>query len=231
MLRLVCGSLLAGALAVLFVQRHEVSRLRLENQTWLAEPQERERLARENSQIPRLRAETEEMEKWRHANKDLLKLRNEVSQLRRRKQELDRLRADNQRLRAEAKPTGSAVARLAELPGYVARANWANTGFATPEATVQTFFWSARETNFVHLLECMSPGTRPALEQEGGPNRNGFDEFRRVFGSLKGYRIAEKAAQGDSKVVLGIQAAAGGETLKLPLRRFGSEWKIDGWGE
>ena len=93
--------------------------------------------------------------------------------------------------------------------------------FASTDVVVTSGGVSVGEMDFV----------KQALEQEGGPNRNGFDEFRRVFGSLKGYRIAEKAAQGDSKVVLGIQAAAGGETLKLPLRRFGSEWKIDGWGE
>ena len=49
-----------------------------------------------------------------------------------------------------------------------------------------------------------------------------------VLVRMAGYRIAGKEQLEEDKVLVGIQAVAGGVVAKVALRRFGNEWKFNG---
>jgi hypothetical protein len=44
---------------------------------------------------------------------------------------------------------------------------------------------------------------------------------------VKGYRIADRKGQTEDQMSLEIQFTAGGQLMRLPLRRYGQEWKIE----
>jgi hypothetical protein len=119
------------------------------------------------------------------------------------------------------------------MEGYVAKENWTQAGFATPEAAVQTFFWAIQQRDFRQVSECFAPDGRQdfAKEFEGKTEEEQAKIFEQGIGQLgrmTGYRISEKEQVADDTVNLGIQAAAGGHVLRTQLRRFGNEWKVGG---
>jgi len=230
--RIIAACVLVIAVTVVVVQKSAISRLRQENRSLRAQKEEGLRLANENEQIPDLRAGGEAIDSLRAANLELPKLRNEVRQLREQKPQIEKLRLENQRLASAVKAASDKPRRLSELEGYVASETWANAGFGSPEAAAQTWFWAIRGGDWRQIAECFSPEGRKQFEKdfEGKPEfergkafREGLALLRRV----KGFRIGEKKIVAEDKVVVGIQVAADGEILKLPLRRFGNEWKLD----
>lgn len=225
-----CG--LVIAVAVVVVQKGAISRLRLENRALRAQKEEGLRLARENEQIRDLRAGSEAIDSLRAANQELPKLRNEVRQLREQRPQIEKLRLENQRLASALKSAADKPRRLSELEGYVASETWAKAGFGSPEAAAQTWFWAIRSGDLKQIAECFSPEGKKAFEKafEGKSDLEREKAFREGLGllrSVKGFRIGEKKIVADDKVVVGIQVAADGEILNLPLRRFGNEWKLD----
>jgi cell division protein FtsB len=231
-LKMVCGGLLAGVVATAVVQKKSISGLRSANTDLQQQNEEAAQLARENAELPKLRAANQEIVALTGANQDLPRLRNEIRQLRQSKPEIEKLRAENTRLAAAVNSaTNSGRPRLTEMEGFVAKDTWANAGFATPEATLQTFFWAAQQGDLQRLAECMTPESRRGFEKEfegktDEQRRKMFEEgFARVL-RIPGYRVAERQQTSDDKVTLSLQAAAGGRTIQFPVQRIGNEWKI-----
>ncbi len=228
--RISLGLVLLAALGTgVALQRGAVTRLEKEHQALVAGKAEAERLALENQELQRLREEARNLDSWRAANRDLPRLRNEVRQLREQRPELEKLRGENQRLAGEIKALSGPRRPLAEMDGYIAQEQCANAGFATPEAAAQSWFRALQQGDLRELAKCLEPRERERLlkewEQQPEP-RKPLQEFERVA-RLKGFRIAEKTVAAEDKVILGLQFVAGGEILKLPVRRFGREWKIE----
>lgn len=225
-LKFLCGFVLVAAILVAGWQRKAIS------QTGAANESLRQKNASGASVVvaqapPNL---NQQIEALQTANRDLPKLRNEVRQLREEKRELERLQAENERLAAALKagPKTSA-SRMSEAEGFVLREKWARAGFATPEATVQTFFWAIANNDLRALAECMGGSDRDRIEralQEGGERAKQVEKDFAELGGMQGFRIAEKKQISEDKVELGLQAAAGGQVMPMPLRRFNGEWKF-----
>ena len=233
---------LAATLAALVLQRRAIARARQENESLRQQNEEVGRLASENGGIPRLRLENEEVEALKATHPDLLKLRNEVCHLRDHLPQLAKLRQENQRLGSEIKSLADGKPlRLAQMEDYVAKETWSNVGFATPEGALQTFLWAIREGQSNQIAECISPDKRARFEKQ-------FAQMHLQEGiglaKMTGYRMAEKEqalqdqaqtivgqtpAPDENRVILGIQAAAGGAVIKWHLKRSGDEWKIEDW--
>ena len=231
--KIICGCLFAGSLTVLTLQRTSIATVRHQNEALSGQQEEAARLSQENESIPGLKAENAPGQSLRDANLELLKLRNEVRQLRAQAAEPDRLRGENQALTAAiASLVQGKVPRLADMDGYVAKESWSNAGFASPEATLQSFFWAVREGQLQQIAECLSPADKKGFE-EGFKNKPPADVTAELAGLTRmgGYRIADRTvvAGDDESVVLAVQAAASGAALKMTLKRFGSEWKITGF--
>jgi hypothetical protein len=220
-------------LGAVFVERAFVEDLRVEREALLAPGREAERLARENEHLAAVSVPEAELESLRAATRDLPRLRGEVRQLREQQRGLEKLQAENQRLADELKSSPKPRPTLAEMEGYVARESWAHTGFATPEASLRTFLWAFSNGDFRQMAECLSPPEREKLLQRLGTmsevERRRMAEEAGPFAKVKGYRIAEIKPEGDDRVTLTLQVAAGSEGLKLPLRRYGQEWKLEGF--
>jgi len=228
----IAGLSLAALLAVLVLQRRAVSNARQENQALHQAQTEAAQLASENQTLPELRGKNQQLEDLRAANQDLLKLRNEVRQLRTQNAAAEKLRQDNERLAAAIKSAGSGKPlRFSEMDGYVPKESWSHAVFATPEAALQTLLWAVREGQIQAVAECMSPESRPHFEKEfaSKSEQEQKKSLQQGLGQLVrtgGYRLVEREDASEDKVVLGIQAVAGGIVAKLVLRRFGNEWKF-----
>jgi cell division protein FtsB len=231
-LKTACGCLLAGVVATAVMQRKSISSMRSANADLQRQNEEAAQLTGENADLTKLRAVNQEVSALIESNKDLPRLRNEVRQLRQAKSEIEKLRAENARLAAAANfGTNSARPRLAEMEGYVAKEAWVNAGFATPEATIQTFFWAAQQGNLQRMAECMTPASRRGFEMEfegktDEQRTKMFEEGLAKLLRIGGYRIAERQQTSESEIVLGIQAAAGGRAIQFGVYRIGSEWKL-----
>jgi hypothetical protein len=221
--------LLGFAFVALFVtagwQRSAITRTRSANET-----------LRQQDTVPTIVANdtapatAEEIEALQNVNRDLPKLRNEVRKLREEKREFERLQAENERLAAatRAAPKTSAPP-LTEAEGFVLKQTWSKAGFATPEATVQTFFWAIANKDITALAECVTGDARKSMEEELQRSAAGGKAFEENFGPLakmQGFRIAEKKQLSENKVEVSIQAAAGGRAMPMRLQLVDGEWKL-----
>jgi cell division protein FtsB len=231
-MKILGSCLLAGLVVTAVVQKKSVSSLRSVNADLQQQNEEAAQLTRENAELSNLRSANQEITALREANKDLPRLRNEVRQLRQAKPEIEKLRAENTRLAAAMNSqTNTARPRLAEMEGYVAKETWANAGFATPEAALQTFFWAAQQGDLQRMAECLAPEGRRDFEKEfaGKTEEERSKKIEQNLAPLVrigGYRIAERQQTSEDKVTLGVQAAAGGRVMPFPVQRIGNEWKL-----
>jgi len=232
LLKLTGGCLLAGALAVVIFQKSAISRARQENSDLHQVRDEAARLEQENQSAAELRLQNEASESQRNSHQELLKLRNEVRQLRVQSSEVEKLHQENQRLASTIKSlsTGKPPS-FAEMEGYMPKEAWSHSGFATPEAALQTLLWAVREGQIQAVAQCMSPESRPWFEREFAQKTEEAKKktLQEGLGQLVqtgGYRLVNKEEVADDKVLLGIQAVAGGTVAKVVLRRFGNEWKF-----
>lgn len=222
------------------VQANKISRLRAANERLRESEREVQELSRRNQEIPRLRAETAALAELRAANKELPAIRNEIRQLRSRKGELAEARAEHQLLLARQKAAGGQSEAGALPAGSITQAALADSGLASPEATVQTFFWAMCRGNLERLAECCSG--RPALRagEESAEKLEQAKDMLQVIGleapgqtteelrqglvaqtrCFPGYRITSQKALSADEVEVGVQCLDGGEVMTLRLQSF-----------
>jgi hypothetical protein len=173
---------------------------------------------------------SDEVLRLREANKDLPKLRNEVRQLRRQADEMAKLRADNERLKNALKPGARQYP-----PDFVRRGALIDAGQATPEATVQTFFWAMTQGNVSRIKDCMSAEDVAKLAQQSDEKLK--EETAMVGKAIPGFRIAEKHDISPGEVEMKIEVMPGvdgdigmdGAERPVKLKRVGNEWKLEGF--
>ncbi len=219
----------SAGIAVL--QRNAIATLSQELEGLLAAKAEAEQLTAENQAIEASAAQPGDLEALRAAYRERLGLRREVQQLRGRQKEAEGLRAENQRLAAQIRRGVVPGKSISDLEGFVARESWGHAGFASPESTVQTLFWALREGDVQRVAECLRPSERDMLlkqfaEMSEDQRQKMVAESSRLA-SCKGYRIGERSVIAEDQITLGVQLVADGQILRLPLRRFGQEWKIE----
>jgi hypothetical protein len=106
---------------------------------------------------------------------------------------------------------------LSEAEGFVLKGkSFHAPAFATPEATVQTFFLGLANKDIAALAECVTGEARKSMEKElqrsVAEGRQFEDQFE-PLAKMQGFRIAEKKQIADDKIELGIQASAGGRVM------------------
>jgi len=233
-LKTICALLIAGALAGAWVQRSALSKVRANNQRLREQSREAQRLAAENASLDLLREENREVEKLRNETRELHKLRDEVRQLREQKSDLDKLRAQNQQLRARTNRDGGPTSRAADARPLVTKEMLADTGWASPEAALETFFWAFRERNASRVRACFS-------EEAGGELREDTDEqvlagATNLMDNFEGFQIVARKVVSENEINLGIRVvrksvqgdgvARDSMDMALPFKRVGGEWKI-----
>lgn len=231
MKKFIAVGLLAAAVIAAWLQRNAIAALRQSNAELRQQAADSAQLAITVRGAP-AQSDDQAMQHLAEAAKELPRLRNEVRQLRQHKPEIERLRQENSQLTAQA-ATAPNRPKLAEMEGYVAREQWAQAGFATPDAAVQSFFWAIANQDFDFLAQCMSPKMQADFQKslEGKTPEEMAATFQKgigEFAKLGGYRVAERRQRNEGSVELGIQAAAGGHIMPMRLIRSAEgEWKLD----
>jgi hypothetical protein len=236
-IQLSLAGLVLASLAVHVVEQRRISALRQVSDTL------REELAAARQLIDAKSSDQtgttkEELDRLRAEAREVYKLRNEVSQLRAGVKEADKLQAENQRLRAAGKPLqavpSTAVAgpsAAASQEGYYAKENWAFTGYATPEAALQSVIWAMREGDTRTLLASVTPEEMERMQKEWGNKSEAqvSADAKRGTDKLNGIRILESKTLSDDEVVLSVYAAGGEDKVqKISMKRYGAEWKMAG---
>jgi hypothetical protein len=228
-----------AAVAVLLFQVTTAARLRREQARLVtgAEPMDSAATASGSAEdVEALRQAAREAEQLRAANRDLHKLRNEVAQLRQQRGELDRAKTENQQLKRaqDARQERRALAKsMASQPGFVPQETWTDAGMASPEATLQTYFWCLREGKFDRLVQCLSPAEQQHSGKAIAGNQAEQQQITQLMKAMSGYRIAEKTNLSPDEIVFHIQApifterANGKDGEKLRVKRINDEWKIE----
>jgi len=226
-LKLLGGCAVVAMLALMATQRVAISRTRAANEVLREQSEAAAPVVA--AQLPDV--SRDEIEALQEANQELAKLRNEVRTLREERRELEKFQAENQRLAAALKgaPKASAPPPLSEAEGFVLKQTWSKAGFATPEATVQSFFWAIANKDIAALAECVTGDARKSMEEElqrSAAGGKGFEENFGPFAQMQGFRIAEKNKLSENKVEVSVQAAAGGRAIPMRLQLENGEWKL-----
>jgi len=233
----VLAGLLLASLAVHVVERRRIAGLRQDyeglREELVAAQQSisvkgSDQSAPPNEELERLRAEAQEVHK----------LRNEVSQLRVGVKEVDQLRAENQRLRGTGRPLQAAPSAGVAVPsattpqeGYYAKENWTFTGYATPEAALQSAIWAMREGDTRTLLASLAPEEMARMQKEWGNKSEAqvSADAKRGTDKLSGIRILESKTLSEDEVVFSVYATGGEDKVqRISMKRYGAEWKMAG---
>ena len=170
-------------------------------------------------------------EEAQSALRDLPRLRNEVRQLRESVGELPRLRDEHARLEKQLSEAGTKpkIAEPTPEGGFLMSSAWNFVGFATPEATLQSFFSAMRSSNVANVIACLPPefGAGDRGEERIRQTQSEFMKAAAGFRQVAGYRITASEPVAEDRVTLKIQAAANGTIMDMRLRRIDGQWKID----
>ncbi len=173
---------------------------------------------------------------------DLLKLRHEARLLRAATNDLARLQEENRRLKQEGTNTmaASAPATIVVTTGdgedFVAKEGWTFSGYATPEATLQSWLWSLREGDLDAFLETLTADDRARFEAQLQQSNKTEEELaadlKRQAENLTGFQILDQNSEADGSIVILARVSGGEPTGATPTRhrfiftRSGTEWKM-----
>lgn len=222
----VVAMLALSGTVVLIWQRHSLAAARLRNQE--------DRPLQTPSSAVTQAADEPELAAWREQTKDLPRLRNEVTQLRTRKAEVDAARQEHEQL-LQASRDVLRVPREAP-PGFIAKEQLRNAGFATPEAAVETFFWAMRESRLDLMVQCLSPEHRDRKGFESLPEETREKQIKsfqaegmgdRRSNNFSDFTVTDRQQLSEDTVVLSLRSSVGLRAAQYRLKRTGTEWKID----
>ena len=102
-------------------------------------------------------------------------------------------------------------------------------GFATPEATLETFLWAVRNRDLTNLVAGYAPEAGEKFLQQFERSGKSTEKFFDGSEALPGMNIVEKNVINDDTVELIIEMVPGAGAEKQPatLRRINGEWKLE----
>ena len=229
-LQILIAGLFLASLGLLVMERGRVAGIRAANERLRGE------LAAAQRSIDSIKTQqNQELEQLRTEVSEVHKLRNEVTQLRAGAKTTEQLRSENQRLRGAdrqppAAPKAGGTTPPATVPqeGYYAKENWTFSGYATPEAALQSVVWAMREGDTKTILAAVTP-EEMARNWAGKSEAEISADAKRGTEKINSIRILDSRAISDDEVVLNVYAAGGeDEILKISMKRLGGEWRMAG---
>ena len=232
-LQILIAGLFLASLGLLVMERGRVAGIRAANERLRGE------LAAAQRSIDSIKTQqNQELEQLRTEVSEVHKLRNEVTQLRAGAKTTEQLRSENQRLRGAdrqppAAPKAGGTTPPATVPqeGYYAKENWTFSGYATPEAALQSVVWAMREGDTKTILGAVTPEEMARMQSEwaGKSEAEISADAKRGTEKINSIRILDSRAISDDEVVLNVYAAGGEDKIqKISMKRLGGEWKMAG---
>jgi hypothetical protein len=185
------------------------------------------------NQVAGLRNENEQLNR---NSAELLKLRGEVGLLRsqaaefaRLKQELHQPEKTEQRQPPDQKPDAVAVN---DFP----KESWGFAGYATPDATLQTWAWAMSRGDERTMLNCLTTDGTEAMagfltgQKTDQPIVAGIINS---MGNIPGYKITDNRVVSASEILVAMlitpsNPSDANKGMTMRLRKVGNEWKIAG---
>jgi hypothetical protein len=178
---------------------------------------------------PALSAQTEaEIVRLRADNRDIYKLRGQITQAREKRNELERMQAENVRLREQIK-------RIKANPGTSAHPfSLANKGQATPDAALETAFWTMYQGDLESLSRLMPMATTEYERMPPAEKTNSIAMLRAMASTIEKLEILDRKSDSPDEAYLTVQIIPReGMNLAFPsrqstfvLRRTNSIWQI-----
>lgn len=174
-----------------------------------------------------------EIDRLRAENRDIYKLRGEIAQAREKQKEFTRLQADNVQLRQK-------IADLrANPPAAGARPlPFANKGQSTPEAALETAFWSMYRGDLEGLSRAMPMATDEYDKMAPGEKTNALTMLRAMAASIGSLEVLDRKQESlDLAFVtvhlapregLGLLPNANVDRSIFILRRTNDLWQVIG---
>jgi hypothetical protein len=164
------------------------------------------------------------------ATPELLRLRNEVTRLTERRRELASERAENERLRAQVASQGTNGPGGFQLPpSYVRKSEARMMGYITPDDTLQTLLWAARNHDWTNVLQAFTPEAAKELRVRAGESQQSIEAFFRDEVALPGMAvISRKQDTNDGLTYLEVEVMPGMEHAEISLKQINGQWKIAG---
>jgi hypothetical protein len=168
--------------------------------------------------------------------RELLRLRGEAGVLRQQSKELESVHNENREahaaLESGLKSQSGGAAGTAATADYWPRDSWAFTGYASPDAALQTSLWAANTGDLKALLASATDEARKMMEREfaGKPEAEASIRAMDEVISLKSVRVLNREAQADDTVVLttAFEGQTANRTEKLVMKKIGNDWKLSG---
>ena len=214
----VCGLTVAGVV----LQARQLGVLRGEGQRFRQELQ-RSR----DEQVSPVSADTKPIVSSPSA--ELLRLRNQVSQLSMRQRELAGVETENARLRAQVEMALTNATTKVAPQGFIRKANARNLGYATPEATLETFFWAMQNRDFGRLVESCTPEVAAKFKRDLERGGKSEKEFIDIIDRIGGFYIVERTVVREDFVELTVVMLRGNDAKSSPMQfqRINGEWKSE----
>lgn len=197
---LIFSSIALVGLLLVGLQHQQLGQLRAENVTLEQASAEADRLKADLANSTGNQAQDpEEIARLREENRDLLKLRGEINQLRDARVQFEKVSAENQRLQTQAKSAAPTDAKQSMQPVTIRVDMLFNRGQASPDDTIQTFYWAVRERNSDMVSHCVTPRSWSQFrDYVNGWQRQNFDDVASV-------EIVARRDMDPTTVQLGIQ--------------------------
>jgi hypothetical protein len=167
---------------------------------------------------------------------ELLRLRNQAAQLRsvsnelrEARKQLDQLQAENHALKA----TGSSNLRTSEAtsaPGARPRDSWQFSGYATPEACLESTLHAISKADYHAIMGSLTPEEAQRLQKEMGdrsPEEIG-EKIRRDVARASSYQVLERKELSPNEAMLLVYAGGEEKVQRVLVQKIGQEWRFAG---
>jgi hypothetical protein len=231
-------ALLLALLVGVAVEGLLMQRLQFENRS-LRDAADKTRKGGQQDLSSQLARRNDELKVLRVQVQDLLRVRHELRLLRSATNDLAKLQEENRRLKQATTDTNALSAAMpdtvvvatGDAEDFVARQNWTFSGYATPEATLQSWMWALREGDLGAFLDTLMPDDRARFEAQLQRSDRSEEEMSTALkqqgDGLSGFQILDEDSDADGTIVI-LARISGNESSRhrFIFTRNGTEWKM-----
>jgi hypothetical protein len=209
------------------MQQRQINAMRAEVER--LEMRQRVPIAKADSAVSSSMISAEDIERLREENRDIHKLRGQISQAREKRRAFEKMQAENAQLRK----------RIADVKVNPDAANTdpfplSNKGQSTPEATVETMFWSMYKGDMESLSRIMPMMTREFEKMPAEERTNNVMLLRATASTIQGLEILDRRIPSADEAQLDVRVKEREDPNKVPgwgqqtftLRRSNNVWQI-----
>ena len=100
-------------------------------------------------------------------------------------------------------------------------------GYNTPDDTLQTLLWAARNHDWTNVLQAFTPEAAKELRARAGESQQSIEDFFRQTAGLVGMRIlGRKPDANDGSIAIGVEVVPGEAIPPITFRQINGQWKI-----